>query len=141
MLKVRSSTVFERLAAGLEPASLLRGYSFKVSKVTSNQYDPAVRDSLLTVTTTADHLELLKNRYNAFLIKADLTSAKISFGQGLRIGASQATFCRAYGLNPNYQAYEVTDAPEEAVQLSFSFAGGKLQKVSYRMLRPLGDID
>ena len=129
------------MAAGLEPAELLRSCSFKISKVTRNRHEPAVRDSLLVVTTAANHLELLKNRYNAFLIKTDLTSTKISFGPSLRIGASQAAFCKAYGLKPNCRPYEITDAPEEAVQLRFSFAGGKLQEVSYRLLRPFGDID
>ena len=129
-LKARSSTVFERLAASMEPANLLRSYPFKISKVTYNQYEPAVRDLLLTVTTTAEYPQLLKNRYSAFLIKSDLISTKISFGQRLRIGASQAIFCRAYYLSPNYQAHEITDAPEETGQLHFSPAGSKLQKVS-----------
>lgn len=119
----------------------MRSYLFKVSKVTRNQYEPAARDSLLTVTTTAEHLQLSKNRYNAFLIKSDLISAKISFGQGLRTGASQAILYKAYDLIINYQAHEVTDVPEETGQRYFSFAGSKLQKVSCRILRLLGGID
>ena len=140
---MHDGTVFEKLAVGLEPAELLRlrGPALKIKRISRNRHDPAGRDTLLTIGSGADQLEMFKNQYNSFLISAAITSRKIEFGRGIHIGVSQAKFCQIFSLNARYDVYQVTDAPEEAVQLRFVFNQGVLRKVSYRMLRPWTDID
>jgi len=142
-LAVHNGALFEKMAAGLEPSKLLRMYGaqFKVKSVATNRHDPTVRDSILVASTPVDRLELFKNPYNSFLIAAQITSSKIEFGRGIRIGSSQAAFCKAFHLKPGYPVYQITDAPEEVVQLRFAFFNGKLQKVTYRMVRPYTEID
>ena len=118
-LIVRDSIVFNKMAPGIESAKLLRLYrsELRVQKVSRNRHDPATKDSLLIIKTATDYLELVKNQHNSFLIKADFTSTRVSFGSGIRIGVSKADLCKVYRLNPNFQNYQILETPEEIQQL------------------------
>lgn len=142
VLNSRSTALFEGLTTGLDPDRLVQLYraDLKLSRVRPNPHEPALKDSIMVVATPADQLRLLKNRYKALLYSATITSAKVSFA-GMRVGVSREQFCRTLHLSPAYDVYAFTDGMEDFVQLRFTFAGGKLQRVQYQQLVNLEAID
>ena len=142
-LKIESNAaLFENLMSELNARQLLKLYrtDLKLIRVTRNRHEPAVRDSLLQVKTPADRLTLFKNRYNALLREATITSTKVRFA-GLHTGVSRASFCQKLHLKPGYDQYIITDGVENFVQLTFAFAGGKLKSVEYRELLDMDATD
>jgi len=142
ILRLSNAVLFEKLMTGLDPQQLMRIYrpNLKLLKVQCNRHEPAVKDSLLQVKTAADNITLFKNRYNALLRGATITSTKVSF-DGMRIGIAQETFCRILHLKPTYDQYVCTDGMENFVQLTFTFVRGKLQVVKYEELINMDTID
>ena len=142
-LKINSNAaLFEKLMDGLNARQLLKLYrtDLKLIRVTRNRHEPAVRDSLLQVKTPADRLTLFKNRYNAQLCEATITSTKVRFA-GLHTRVRRVNFCQKLHLKPGYDQYVITDGVENFVQLTFAFAGGKLKNVEYRELLDIDAID
>lgn len=135
LLKLSKPALFEKLTADLEADRLFRLYrtDLKLKQVTRNRHEPTVKDSVLIANTPADRLTLLKNRYNTLLVGATFTSTKVSFG-GLKVGVTKAVFCRTFHLSPVYTTYAFTDGMEDFVQLTCTFANGKLKAVEYRYL-------
>ena len=142
-LKINSNTaLFEKLMDGLNARQLLKLYrtDLKLIRVTRNRHEPAVRDSLLQVKTPTNKLTLFKNRYNAQLCEATITSTKVRFA-GLHTRVRRVNFCQKLHLKPGYDQYVITDGVENFVQLTFAFAGGKLKSVKYRELLDMDATD
>ncbi|MDO7887592.1 hypothetical protein [Hymenobacter cheonanensis] len=134
--KPKVKTVFnpEMLALMLDNSTLpslrkIYGKAVQVKKIIRNKYEPSVKDTLLTVANKIDKLEIFANQYNQFLLSADVTSKKMSFGRAIRIGSSKADFCKAYGLPAAFDAYQITD--EGTSSLYFIFKQGLLAKVTF----------
>lgn len=134
-LTVYRSALLKLMMKELEPPQVRATYrsAFKVQQVSKNQYEPAVKDTMLVVSTAADQVLLFANKYNTFLIKAVLTSNKVAFGKNIRVGARKEDFCRAYQLSAAYDQYRVTDDENTGTYLEFSFSGGTLRKVRYQI--------
>lgn len=141
-LTIRKAALFERLTADLDAGQLFQRYraSLKLQQVRRNRHEPAIKDSILTVSTPTDQIRLFKNRYNTLLLGATFTSTKVSFA-GLKIGVTKTVFCRTLHLNPAYAVYTFTDGMEDFVQLTCTFAGDKLKSVEYRYLVNPDTID
>lgn len=137
-----NAKLFNKLLAGLDAQRLLRIYQadLKVVQVRRNRHQPTMRDSLLRAVTPADKVDLLKCRYNTLLLKASITSTRVSFA-GLRVGATQADFCRQLHLKSGYDEYVITDGMENFLQLICTFNSGKLKRVEYRALVDMDTID
>jgi hypothetical protein len=135
LLKLSKPALFEKLTADLKPDRLFRLYHpyLKLSQVRRNRHEPAIKDSVLTVTIPTDRLTLVKNRYTTLLVGATFTSTKVSFG-GLKIGVTKEVFCRALHLSPTYTVYAFTDGMEDFVQLTCTFVNNKLKSVEYKYL-------
>lgn len=116
----------------LEVPNLRRiyGKAFTVQKISRNIHEPAVRDTLLAVVTAADKLRVFSNRYNAFLLAAEITSQRVTFGKGARIGTSRVAFCKAFGLPATFDNYQITDG-EGRSNIYFQFRRGVLASVIY----------
>jgi len=142
LLRLNNAALFEQLTAELEADRLYRRYraDLKLKQVRQNRHEPAIKDSVLLATTPADRLELLKNRYNTLLLGATFTSTKVSFG-GLKMGVTKEAFCRTLHLSPAYTTYAFTDGMEDFVQLTCTFASGKLKSVEYKYLVNPDTID
>ena len=142
LVKISKAALFEKLTGGLEASRLFRLYraDFRLIQVRRNRHEPAIKDSILTVNTATDKLALLKNRYATLLISATFTSSKVSFG-GLKTGVTKEVFCRTLHLSPAYTVYAFTDGMEDFVQLTCTFAAGKLKSVEYKYLINPDSID
>ncbi|MBJ6143853.1 hypothetical protein [Hymenobacter sp. BT559] len=142
LLSSSNTALFEQLTAGLEASRLYQLYraDLKLKQVRRNRHEPAIKDSVLLAITPTDHLELFKNRYNTLLLGATFTSTKVSFG-GLKIGVTKEVFCRTLHLSPTYTTYAFTDGMENFVQLTCTFASGKLRRVEYNYLINPDSID
>jgi len=142
LLTLRKAALFEKLTATLEAEQLARFYraSLKLQQVRLNRHAPGIKDSVLLAATPADRLTLLKNRYTTLLLGATFRSTKVSFG-GLKVGVTKEVFCRTLHLSPAYTVYAFTDGVENLVQLTCTFANGKLQSVAYQYLVNPDDID
>jgi|GEM_PF-1726402 len=132
-LVVRNNSMLKLMTAELEVPHLRRTYrkSIRVSKVVPNEHDPAVRDTLLQVSTAADQLKIFTNQYNSFLLDARITSRAVSFGKGIRVGAAQAAFCQAFDLSARHDIYQVIETPEGGYSITFFFKAGVLSRVQY----------
>jgi len=106
------------------------GSTLRISKISRNIHEPAVKDTLLTANTKADHLKFFSNKYNFFLLSAEITSHKLAFGGGVQIGAKKSTFCKAFGLPGTFDGYQFADA-EGGSNIYFLFRQGVLVSVSY----------
>ncbi|MGI4872577.1 MAG: hypothetical protein ACRYFX_15545 [Janthinobacterium lividum] len=133
---VRNNRLLDLMTSELTPKNLraVYGKNFRVAQTTKSIHDPAVRDTVLVAITSADKLKVFKNKYNTFLISAALMSQRLSFGRGIRIGATKAAFCKAFGLNPAHDAYEIMDMPDGTVGISFLFKSNTLVEVNYRIV-------
>jgi hypothetical protein len=142
LLRINKPVLFEQLTADLNPDRLFRLYrtNLKLKQVRRNRHEPAVKDSVVTVSTPADQLTLFKNRYNTLLLSARFTSNKVKFG-GLQIGVTKEIFCRTLHVSPAYTVYAFTDGMEDFVQLTCTFAAGKLKTVEYKYLINPDSID
>lgn len=131
---VRNNQLLELMAAELTPKNLQSVYKneFYVEKSTKNVYEPTTRDILLVVNTSADKLKVFKNKYNTLLLSATLTSPRLAFGHSIRIGATKAAFCKAFGLSPKYSSYQIIENPEGGYEMDFYFKEGVLTKVIYQ---------
>ncbi|GAA4354234.1 hypothetical protein GCM10023185_15770 [Hymenobacter saemangeumensis] len=134
-LVVRNNRLLTLMTAELAAARLRTTYRqhIRVGKVIPNAHDPAVRDTLLLVSTAADQLKIFTNQHNSFLFQASITSRAVSFGKGIRVGASQAMFCQAFGLSPRYEIYQVIESPEAGYSITFFFKAGVLSRVEYQV--------
>jgi len=134
-LTVYRSALLKLMMKELEPPRVRATYrsAFKVQQVSKNRYEPAIKDTLLAVSTAADQVLLFANKYNTFLIKAALMSNKVTFGRNIRVAARKEAFCRAYQLSAAYDQYRVTDDENTGTYLEFSFSGGTLRKVCYQI--------
>jgi hypothetical protein len=142
LLKLSKPALFEKLTSSLEGGQLFRLYrtDLRLKQVKQNRHEPTVKDSVLTAITPADRLTLFKNRYNTLLLGATFTSTKVSFG-GLKMGVTKEAFCRTLRLSPAYTTYAFTDGMENFVQLTCTFANGKLRTVEYKWLINPDSID
>jgi hypothetical protein len=105
--------------------------NLSIKKVSVNQHDSSVKDTLLVANTGTDNLQIFTNEYNSFLVSAHFKSSRISFGNGIKMGASQVSFCKAYGLSPGFDIYQIIETPEGGFDISFRFSQGKLSEVIY----------
>jgi len=142
LLRINKPILFEQLTADLHPDQLFRLYrtNLKLKQVRPNRHDSAVKDSTVTVSTPADQLALFKNRYNTSLLSASFTSNKVKFN-GLQVGVTKELFCRTLHVSPAYTVYAFTDGMEDFVQLTCTFANGKLKTVEYKYLINPAGID
>jgi hypothetical protein len=142
VLKLTNAALFEKLTTELDAQQLLRIYrpNLKLVQVKPNRHEPAIKDSLLQVKTSADNLTLFKNRHNALLRGAAITSTKVTFA-GMQVGVTREVFCRTLHVKPGYGQYVFTDGMENFVQLTFSFTSSKLQRVDYKELVNMDAID
>jgi hypothetical protein len=134
-LVIHNSRMLKVMTAELEAPNLRRTYRkhIRVSKVTPNEYDPAVRDTLLLVSTASDQLKIFTNQYNSFLLSARITSRAVSFGRGIRVGTNQVAFCQAFGVSNKHEVYQVIESPEEGYSITFFFKAGTLSRVEYEV--------
>ena len=139
------SSLFAKLITNLSPtdANLLwRRYraEARLLRTSRNRHDPSITDSVLTVHNAADQLTLFKNTYKVMLLAGMFSSDRVSFA-GLKVGVAQPEFCRMLRLPLGYSSYAISDGQEQFLQLIFSFSGGHLQQVEYKMLQSLNAID
>lgn len=106
------------------------GSTLRVSKVSRNIQEPAVKDTILTANAGVDRLKIFSNKYNSFLLSAEITSHKLKFGRGIQIGASKDIFCKAFGLPTAFDSYQLADA-EGRSTICFLFRQGVLASVNY----------
>jgi hypothetical protein len=108
----------------------LYGSTLRVSKISRNIHEPAVKDTLLLANTKADQLKFFSNKYNTFLLSAKITSRKLAFGRGIQVGTAKTAFCKAFGLANAFDGYLLADA-EGGSSIYFLFRQGVLTSVSY----------
>ena len=127
-----SPPVIAKLADGFDPQQLLRLYraDFTLRAIEPNPADATLQDSMLQVDTRLDRFELRKSPGYVELQKASITSARLSFG-GMRIGTTQADFCRRLHLSPAYDAYSFLRMGELPEQITCIFANGQLRRVEF----------
>jgi len=89
-----------------------------------------VKDTVLIANTKADQLKIFSNKYNTFLLSAEITSHELAFGKGIRTGTTKSAFCKAFGLPNTFDGYQLADA-EGRSSIYFLFRQGALASVSY----------
>jgi len=133
---IRNNYLFNLMTSELTTKKLRAVYNknFRIGQTAKNIHGHKARDTVLVANTLADKVSIFKNKYATYLISAELTSDKFSFGHGIRIGATKATFCKAFGLSTNYDTYEIAIFPEASVGISFAFKKDILIEVEYRII-------
>jgi hypothetical protein len=129
---VYNNRLLERATKELTVPHLRRiyGSALRVSKISRNIHEPAVKDTLLIANTKADQLKIFSNKYNTFLLSAEITSRKLAFGKNIQIGTDKSAFCKAFGLSNTFDGYQLADA-EGRSNIYFLFRQGALVSVSY----------
>lgn len=132
---VRNNWLLDLMVKELTTKNLLMVYrnDFHVGQVTRNIHVSGVRDTVLTVNTPTDKINIFKNKYNTYLISATITSQRLAFGRGIHVGTTKAAFCKAYGLNSRYNDYQIVDTPEGVTGIDFLFKNNSLVKVEYQL--------
>lgn len=128
---VRNNKILGLIERELVPKRLFAVYgkSFHAEKTAIDEY----HDTMLRVDTSADKLEVYKDKCQNILLNASITSRRLTFGHGIRIGATKAAFCQAFNLSPNYDVYRVLEAQDGSLNIDFTFKQGILTKVTYRV--------
>lgn len=133
---VRNNYLFDLMTSELTTKKIQAVYGkiFRVAQTEKNIHDPKVRDTIFVASTPADKVSIFKNKYATHLISARLTSGKFAFGHDIRVGATKAAFCKAFGLSTKYNTYEIAIFPEASVGISFAFKNDILTEVEYRII-------